>query len=152
MASLLLHAVARIRSTLFFGRFDAYPDFIIAPSPWRFPRDQITQRSVVSLRAAEVAGFPALRTVTATCVRSAAASFLDIAAFIPTNATAIAPAVATATILKWAARLAPSLEWVISVSSVSVWHLPQGRSDEGYPDSEAEIFQTRRAGRSLQPI
>src|SRR5713101_3190277 len=68
---------------------------------------QAGQRIVVASRAAEIAGFPALRTVLEACARPAAVSLPDTPAFIPTTATAIAPALPMATILLWVARSAP---------------------------------------------
>src|SRR5713101_4185440 len=75
---------------------------------------QAGQRIVVVSRAAEIEGFPALRTVLEACARPAAVSLPDTPAFLPTRATAIAPAVAMARILRWVVRSAPSRVWVIS--------------------------------------
>src|ERR1700730_16416870 len=115
-------------------------DFIIPPPTRRFFRYQATQRNVVTSRAAEVAGFPALRTVPEACARPAAASLSATPALIPTNATAIAPAIATATILKWVARSALSKEWVISVSPCASEAYPKDEPMTGFPTAKSKFF------------
>jgi hypothetical protein len=104
---------------------------------------QAAQRTAVTSRAAEVAGFPALRTVPEACALPAAASLSDTPAFIPTNATAIAPAIATAMILKWVARSALSKEWVISVSPCASEAYPKDEPMTGFPTAKSKIFQLR---------
>src|ERR1700730_10680126 len=101
---------------------------------------QAAQRIVVTSRAAEVAGFPALSTVPKACARPAAASLSATPAFIPTNATAIALAIATAMILKWVARSALSKEWVISVSPCASEAYPKDEPMTGFPTAKSKFF------------
>jgi len=126
-----------------FGTVRCLSGFHVPPPPRSFPRHRAAQRIVVASRAAEIAGFPALRTALEACACPGTAPLPDTPAFIPTNATATAPAVAMARILRCVARSAPSKVWVISVSSRPSEALLQERTDDRFPDRRSRIYQLR---------
>jgi len=74
------------------------------------------------------------------CALPAAASLPDTPAFIPINATAVAPAIATAMTLKWVARSALSKEWVISVFLYASEAYLKDEPMTGFPTAKSKFF------------
>src|SRR6266571_3016935 len=94
-------------------------------------------RNVSGLVAANATGLPALSAGPAASCCAVAVSRSATRALIPTATTAIAPASATDTILRWVARSAPIRQWVIGVLQRG---FPQGRAPTARSDTGGADF------------
>src|SRR5579871_75654 len=122
----------------------------VQPPSGAFAIVKPAERSAMSSRAAETAGFAAFTIALEACARPAAVSVPESPAFMPTNAAAIVPAAAMASIFKWVARSAASRVCVIFDLVCASESHPKDELVTGFPTGRFRVSRLHPSAMSQQ--